>query len=216
MAFILKQFEIGPMQNFCYMIGDEKTKQAFIVDPAWAPDKIVNTVEKEGFKLTGLLISHAHYDHTNAIEPLLNKFDIPVYVNANEIPIAESGNPIFGTLGKTAKGLNGGDKIQLGETPILFLHTPGHTPGSQCIQVGDNLITGDTLFVGGCGRSDFHGGDPGERSRSLKKIAQLPPHLQLCPGHDYGEVRQRVLKEEVERNPYLQMERESDFVSAVG
>lgn len=203
------------MQNFCYLIGDEKTKQAFVVDPAWAPETIVKTVEKEGLALKGLLVSHAHYDHTNAIEELLEQFDIPVYANKAEIEYAKSGNAIVGRLGKTVQPLNGGDKISLGETEIEFLHTPGHTPGSQCIRVGNNLVTGDTLFIGGCGRSDLPGGNPIDLFRSLHKISKMPADLQLCPGHDYGAVRRRSLGEEAKENPYLNLESEKEFLNAV-
>ncbi len=212
MSFTLKQFEIGPMQNFCYLIGDHKSKQAFVVDPAWNPEEILSTVEKEGFRLAGFLISHAHYDHTNAIEDLLDKVDVPVYANKAEMDYAKSGNSIVGSLGRTAKTTNAEESLQLGETEIKVLHTPGHTPGSQCFQVGDYLITGDTLFIGGCGRSDLPGGNPATLFKSLQKIARLPTQLTICPGHDYGSVKQRTLGEEKGENPYLQMTDEKTFI----
>jgi hydroxyacylglutathione hydrolase len=213
-GFILKQVEIGPMQNFTYLIGDEASKEAMIVDPAWSVEKLRAIAEEDGFKLAGALVTHAHYDHTNAIEDLLKQIDIPVYVNRAEIPFAQSGNAIVGSLGRTAKAMNGGDKINLGETEIQLLHTPGHTPGSQCIRVGDHLITGDTLFIGGCGRSDLPGGDPATLFQSLRKIAQLPSHVEICPGHDYGDVYRRPLSEELKGNPYLGMS-EEEFLGAV-
>lgn len=111
-----------------------------------APAQIVSVAEKEGFKIAGFLVTHAHYDHTNAIDDLLTRLDVPVYAQADEVPYAKSGNKIVGDLGSTLKPVHEGDKVKLGETEITFLHTPGHTPGSQCIQVGDYLITGDTLF----------------------------------------------------------------------
>lgn len=203
------------MQNFGYLIGDEKTKQAFIVDPAWSPAKILSIVEKEGFKLAGLLVSHAHFDHTNAIEDLLALVDVPVYAQADEVPYAKSGNKIVGNLGSTLKPIDGEQTLKLGETEVKFLHTPGHTPGSQCIIVGDNLITGDTLFIGGCGRSDMPGGNPSLLFDSLKKIASLPSNLQICPGHDYGNVRQKLLGNEVKDNPYLGLKEKHQFIEAV-
>ncbi len=215
MSFLLKQFEIGPMQNFGYLIGDEKTKQALIVDPAWDPTQIVKVVSDNGFKLAGLIVTHAHYDHVNAIEILLDTFDIPVYANKDEIAYAKIGNSIVGNLGRTATPMEGSDKIKLGETEIEFLHTPGHTPGSQCIRVGNHLITGDTLFVGGCGRSDLPGGNAATLFNSLKKIAHLPADLEICPGHDYGEKPRRTLQEELQVNPYLRMKTEESFVEAV-
>lgn len=204
------------MQNFGYLIGDEKTKQALVVDPAWDPTQIIKLVSDEGFTLAGLVVTHAHYDHVNAIEILLDKFDVPVYANKNELAYAKSGNSIVGDLGRTAKPMEGGDVLQLGETPITFLHTPGHTPGSQCIQIGKHLITGDTLFIGGCGRTDLPGGDPATLFKSMQKIAQLPGDLEVCPGHDYGEKPRRSLQEELQLNPYLKMRDESAFVETLG
>ncbi len=204
------------MQNFGYLIGDEETRQALLVDPAWDPLKLTKLTEEAGYKLAALAITHAHYDHVNAIEDLLDKFDVPVYANKAEIDYAKSGNSIVGVLGKTAKGLDAEQTVKLGGTAVSFLHMPGHTPGSQCIRVGDHLITGDTLFIGGCGRTDLPGGDPTLLFRSLQKIARLPGHLEVCPGHDYGDAPRRSLSEELKLNPYLTIGSESAFVDAVG
>ncbi len=216
MATVLKRFDVGPMQNVCYMIGDEKTKQALVLDPAWQPDTIIKTVDENGFKLSGLLVSHAHYDHTNAIETLLSKFDVPVYAQKEEIAYAKSGTSIVNELGKTAKGMSDGDVLELGETKLRLIHTPGHTPGSQCIEVNGALLTGDTLFIGGCGRSDLPGGNPELLFKSLGKIARLSPNLRVCPAHDYGDVPERLLGEEIKFNPYLRMRDEKDFIEAIG
>jgi len=215
MGFVLKQFEIGPMQNFGYLIGDEKTKKAFVVDPAWDPKKITSVAEKDGYTIDGLIVTHAHYDHTNAIELLLARHDVPVYVHPLEVEYSQSGVGIVGDLGSTVKRVEGDQKVFLGETEIRFLHTPGHTPGSQCILIGNYLVTGDTLFIGGCGRADLPGGDAPTLFKSLKKISTLSPQLEICPGHDYGVVKQRNLKTELMENPYLQMKDENQFVQTV-
>jgi glyoxylase-like metal-dependent hydrolase (beta-lactamase superfamily II) len=215
MSFVLKQFEIGPMQNFCYLIGDEKSREAFVVDPAWAPKKIMEAAKSQNFKIKGFLVTHAHYDHTNAIEELLKEIDVPVYAHRDEITYAQCGEMIVGELGKTVKPVMGGDKIKLGETEVEFLATPGHTPGSQCIRVGDQLITGDTLFIGACGRSDLPGGNPSLLFKSLQKLATLPDHLTICPGHDYGNAKSRLLKDELKTNPYLRLQDEETFLNAV-
>lgn len=203
------------MQNFCYLIGDQKTKQAWVVDPAWAPQKIKQEAEQAGFKLTGMVITHAHYDHTNAIELLLHDLDIPVYAQAEEVTYSQSGVSIVGDLGSTVKTVRGGEKLKLGETEIEFLHTPGHTPGSQCLRVENQLITGDTLFIGGCGRSDLPGGDVHLLYKSLQKIAGLSADLEICPGHDYGQKPKRNLREELALNPYLQMKDEESFLETM-
>lgn len=216
MALILKSFDVGPMQNVGYLIGDDMSKKAILVDPAWEADTFLRMAEEAGLTVAGLAVTHAHYDHTNAIEELLNTLDVPVYANRNEVPYAKSGSSIVGTLGRTVRPTEGGEKISLGDVEIEFLHTPGHTPGSQCLKVGTSLLTGDTLFVGGCGRSDLPGGDAATLFRSLKKIATLPAELEVCPAHDYGDVRTRPLREELAANPYLKMRDENDFLNAVG
>jgi len=203
MALLLRQFSIGPMANFGYLIGDDRTRECIVVDPAWSPEEIFKAAADDGLTIIGMAVTHAHYDHTNAIDLLLHKIDVPVYANANEIPYALSGTNIVGDLGRTVKAVNGSDRIKVGDVEIEFLHTPGHTPGSQCLRVGDHLITGDTLFIGGCGRADLPGGHLPTLQRSLRKLAGLPGHLEICPGHDYGTVTRRTLRDEIPNNPYL-------------
>lgn len=215
MSLDVKQFEIGPMQNFCYLIADAASKEALVVDPAWAPQKIKEMAESNGYRIKGLVVTHAHFDHTNAIEEILKDLDVPVYANRAEIPYAKSGLSIVGSLGKTVRPMDGGEKVKLGESEIQFLHTPGHTPGSQCVLAENQLITGDTLFIGGCGRSDLPGGDPVLLYQSLRKISSLPEDLEVCPGHDYGQTRRRKLKEELAENPYLKMKDENTFIHSV-
>ena len=214
MPLVLKNFDVGPMQNIGYLIGDDRTKKAILVDPAWEPDTFLKIARDSGFEIAGLAITHAHYDHVNAVEELLKTLDVPVYANKNEIPYAKSGTSIVGSLGRTARPVEGGEKISLGDVEIEFLHTPGHTPGSQCLRVGTDLLTGDTLFIGGCGRSDLPGGDPATLFKSLRKIAGLPADLVIRPAHDYGDARERPLGEERAANPYLNMGEESDFTRA--
>ncbi len=204
------------MQNFGYMIGDEKTKQALIVDPAWDPTQMTNLLNEHGYKLAGFIVTHAHYDHVNAIEVMLYKFDVPVYANKNEVSYAKEGNSIVGDLGRTVKPVDDGETLTLGDTKLTFIHVPGHTPGSQLIQIDRHLITGDTLFIGGCGRSDLPGGNPAQLFESLRRIAKMPGDLEVCPGHDYGDAPKRLLKDEMMTNRYLTMRVESAFIDAVG
>jgi glyoxylase-like metal-dependent hydrolase (beta-lactamase superfamily II) len=139
-----------------------------------------------------------------------------VYAQKEEIAYAKEGHAIVGDLGETAKPMSDGDVIELGDTKLRLIHTPGHTPGSQCVEVAGSLLTGDTLFIGGCGRSDLPGGNPELLFKSLGKIAKLRPDVRVCPGHDYGEVPERTLGEELKLNPYLRMNDESQFLEAMG
>jgi len=204
------------MQNFGYLIGDVATKKCLIVDPAWSPPELMKVAADAGFTVAAMAVTHAHFDHTNAIDTLLERIDVPVYAHPEEIAYAKSGTNIVGDLGRTVRPVAGSEKILVGETEIEFLHTPGHTPGSVCLRVGDHLITGDTLFIGGCGRSDLPGGNPGLLFRTLQRIAQLPPTLEVCPGHDYGQVPRRVLSQELSMNPYLRLKDEDTFIDSLG
>lgn len=215
MSFKLEQIEIGPMKNFLYLIIDEPTQKTLIVDPAWDFRGIKSVIEQHSLLVCGMVVTHAHYDHTNAITELLSLYDVPVYANQNEIPYSQSSNGIVGDLGNTVKAVSSEETLRLGETLVKFLHTPGHTPGSQCVLVGSKLITGDTLFIGGCGRTDLPGGDPLQLHKSLQQLAHMPSELVICPGHDYGTSPTRSLVDEIQHNPYLQMSNEAQFLNAV-
>ncbi len=193
----LKQFEIGPMENFVYFVGDKNSKEVLVVDPAWQVDTILNTAKKEGLKIKGALVSHYHFDHTNGIEELLKSVDCPVYVNKADIPFLDLSH-------ENIKGSASGDKIKVGALEIELVHTPGHTKGSQCFHVGDYLISGDTLFIGACGRTDLPGGDAKEMYYSLtQKLAKFSDNTILCPGHNYSAKPQTTMGEEKRTNPYL-------------
>jgi len=191
------------MQNFCYIIGDRTSGQALVVDPAWEPEKILKEVKKEGFTLSGMIASHSHYDHLNAAGAILEKVDVPVLMNEREFEISRMGGDIFVDLKSAAKPVADNDEIRLGSQTLRFIHTPGHTPGGQCVMAGGYLITGDTLFIDGCGRYDLPGGNEEDLKKSLKRIALLLGSLVVYPGHDYGPVPFRKLEEEVKENPFL-------------
>lgn len=204
----LKQMEVGPMANFVYLVGDAETKEVCVVDPAWQMDTILKTAEQENLKIVGALITHSHFDHCNAIEELLIARDVPIYVNVKEIEFLRSfgkaGN-LFGDFPEEhLKKTKDNDTMKIGNVEIRFLHTPGHTPGSQCFLVKENLISGDTLFIRGCGRCDLPGGDPQKMYESLtQKLMRLPNETTLFPGHHYSEETTSPLSEEKKKNPYL-------------
>ncbi len=204
-ALYLKQMEIGPMQNFVYFVGDQDTREVLVVDPAWDVDAILKKAADEGYKIKGALITHTHFDHVNGLEDLLKKTDGAVYINKNE---AEFLKGMKGNI----KKIEGGDKLKIGQAEITFLHTPGHTPGSQCFLVEQNLISGDTLFINACGRCDLPGGDPEEMYRSLTQLASLDESTILYPGHNYAEEPTSTIGNEKRFNPYLQTTNLNDFL----
>ena len=205
-SFIIRQKEMGPMENFVYLIGDKETKQAAIVDPGWDADAIIKMAEDEGYKITDILVSHFHFDHTNALDPILKKIDVKVHLNKAEVPYLKVGE---GNL----HAVESGDILTLGKTNIRFIHTPGHTPGSQCFHVDDNLISGDTLFINGCGRCDLPGSNPEQMYESLHtKLMKLKDETILYPGHNYAATPTSTIAEEKKNNPYMIRESLQDFL----
>ena len=196
-SLYLRQMELGPMENFVYLIGDPLTHRAIVVDPAWQVDTILKTANADDMQIVGALISHHHYDHTNGIEDLLNATDCKVYVHKNDAEFVDVKAP---NLVKTSQG----DEIKVGNLVIKFMHTPGHTPGSQCFHVQNHLVSGDTLFIKGCGRCDLPGGDPEQMYYTLtQKLMRMDDDTILLPGHNYAEKPQSTLGDEKKENPYL-------------
>jgi hydroxyacylglutathione hydrolase len=221
MSLYLRQLSLGPMENFVYLVGDTDVKKCVIVDPAWEIDTAVAAAEKDGFIVEGALLTHGHFDHCNAVDVLLAKRNIPIYVNPLELDYLDKGAPrgLFLDLPKESmKPVKGGDTLKLGTTEITFLHTPGHTPGSQCFLVNGNLMSGDTLFLGSCGRCDLPGSNPNDLFTSLNSvIGKLPAGTTLFPGHNYSSRGvQSTLGDEKKNNRFLNAHRLEDFLHLVG
>ena len=208
----LRQIEVGPMANFVYLIGDTDTRECVLVDPAWEVDRIVDLAENDGYTVTGGLVTHWHPDHTNQVERLLERVKGRLYVHADEEEILSK------LVGRSeVQKTVGGDVLEVGSVKVRFVHTPGHTPGSQCFLVqvpGDEaaLVSGDTLFIGACGRTDFPKGSPEDMYRSLDRLKALPDNTVLLPGHNYADRPISTLKDEKATNPMLRFPSMEDFV----
>ena len=209
MKLYLKQLELGPLQNFVYLIGSLETREAAVVDPAWDVNRILEVARQDEMRITTAIITHTHFDHINGLAELLKTTDAQIVVHKKEIPDVPVGR-------SNLKGVEGGDQISVGPLSLSFLHTPGHTPGSQCISVGDRLISGDTLFIGGCGRCDLPGGDPELLYRSLSRLSQMDDRLVVYPGHNYAPQPSSTIEEEKSGNPFLRAESLEGFLSLVG
>lgn len=218
----LKQLELGPMQNFVYLVGDPETRQCVVVDPAWEVDTIVDTAAADGMTLVGALVTHTHQDHVGGslaswgmpgripgVEELLARVPLRVYVHKAE-------REFLPGLGSDLVKVDNHDTLEVGRVAVRFLHTPGHTPGSQCFLVDGRLVSGDTLFIGSCGRTDLPGSDPTEMYYSLtQRLAALPDDTVLFPGHNYGGASSTIGQEK-RANPFLRFASLADFLATMG
>ena len=214
----LKQMELGPMQNFVYLIGDPETRDCIVVDPAWEIEQIVNTMAEDGMRLTGVLVTHTHQDHVGGhlfgfdipgIEELLERAPAKVYVHKAEREFLRG-------FGSDLVKVDGGDTVEVGRIAVTFIHTPGHTPGSQCFLVDGRLVSGDTLFIRSCGRTDLPGSDPKEMYTSLtRRLGALPDETVVFPGHNYGG-SSTTIGDEKRQNPMMRFSSMSDFLRAMG
>lgn len=198
------------MANFVYIVGDSDTRECLVVDPAWDIEAILEQVESDGLLLKGALVTHYHPDHiggdlmgwrVEGLARLVELRSVKVHVNEHE---AGGVRAVTGLSRSDMVLHSGGDTVEVGGQSLKLLHTPGHTPGSQCFLFGPNLISGDTLFIRGCGRVDLPGGDPDQMYYSLTQVlAKLPDDTTLHPGHHYSAERVSTIGVEVRQNPYL-------------
>jgi len=202
----LRQLEVGPMENFIYLIGDEGAGECVMVDPAWNVDAVLKHAESENMKVIAGLVTHGHDDHCNGVGRLLEKTKSRVYINKHEAPYFKG---IKGDMVLT----DAGDEMKVGGFTIRFLHTPGHTPGSQCFLVEDHLVSGDTLFINACGRCDMPGGDAELMYESLQRLGKLGDHTILLPGHNYDADPVSTIGKEKKENPYYQAASLQEFLN---
>lgn len=217
----LKQLECGPMQNYVYLIGDPVTRQAAVVDPAWEVERVVQAAQEDGYTLTKVLITHTHQDHTGGhlfgnhipgVVELLGLVDIPVYVHKTETHILKDVPDSSKVPTESHQVVDLGGDVQ-----ITLIHTPGHTPGSQCFLVQNRLVSGDTLFIGACGRVDLPNSNPEEMYDSLtNKLMRLDDDTVLYPGHNYARKPASTIGDERRQNPYVQFASLHDFLRAMG
>jgi len=211
------------MVNFVYFVGDRHTGEAVVIDPAYDIQALLDLLAADGMRLTGALATHYHPDHIGGsmmghsiagIEELLALAPVPIHVQADEAPwitrvteVADSDLVAHGS----------GDAVLVGEIPIELIHTPGHTPGSQCFFVDGCLVSGDTLFLEGCGRTDLPGGDPAALYESLThKLAKVPDDAVLFPGHLYSAEPSATMSETRRWNYVFKPGSEAEWLAMFG
>ena len=222
------QVPVGEMANFAYLVGSREARECLLVDPAWSVDALLDQAEADGMRVAGALVTHYHQDHVGGsifgmeiegLARLMARAPVPVHVNAHE---AEGVRKVTGLSASDLVPHAGGDVLALGAVRVRLLHTPGHTPGSQCFLVEEagapgRLVSGDTLFLGSCGRVDLPGGDPEAMFDSLtNQLARLPDDTLLYPGHLYSADPSSTLGEQKRHNPYLRVARLEDFLGFMG
>jgi hydroxyacylglutathione hydrolase len=198
----VSQFLVGQMANFTYILVDEETGKAAIIDPSWNLEKIFYALKKNSWKLQYIINTHSHFDHVLGNEQVAAATGAKIIQHKNspldkQIPVDD------------------GETIKLGKIRIRVLHTPGHSKDSICLIADEELIfTGDTLFVGNCGRTDLPGSDPAEMYHSLiDKVATLDESLVVYPGHDYGPNPTSTIYVEKKTNYVLQPRSKKDFLA---
>jgi glyoxylase-like metal-dependent hydrolase (beta-lactamase superfamily II) len=223
-----RQEAVGEMANFAYLVGSRSTREALLVDPAWSVDTLLDCAAADGMRVVGALVTHYHQDHVGGslfgheiegVAHLLARGPVPIHVNRHEAA------GVLRVTGASASDLvqhDAGDIVALGEVRIRLLHTPGHTPGSQCFLVEEagepgRLVSGDTLFLGSCGRVDLPGSDPEAMYRSLNgTLKQLPDDTLLYPGHLYSADPSSTMGEQKRHNPFLRVASLEQFLGFVG
>ena len=222
------QIPVGQMANLAYLVGSHSTREVLVVDPAWNVDALLDQAEGDGMEVVGALVTHYHQDHVGGsifgldipcVARLLERKPVPLHVNEHE---AEGTRKVTGASETDLVRHEAGDVLTLGEIRVRLLHTPGHTPGSQCFLVeqrgqAGRLVAGDTLFLGSCGRVDLPGGNAEDLYHSLHgPLKALPDETLLYPGHLYSSEPVDTLGAQKRTNPFLRVASLDQFLTFLG
>ena len=193
------QIPVGNMQNFAYLVEDERSREAMAIDSGWETQPIVKLASGEGMRVKYVCATHSHFDHVDTMDKLASELGAAT--------VAFRGSEVHPKV-----GVRDGDVLKLGESEVKVIHTPGHTEDSVCYYDGRHLFTGDTLFIEAWGRTDLPGGSDAVLYSSLHEIVMaLPGDTVVYPGHDYGKVPFRTLREEALKNPAMRAKTLADF-----
>lgn len=187
---IIQKIIVGPLESNCYIIADEQTKEAIIVDPGDEPDIIIDFIKEKTLQVKYVVCTHAHFDHIGAVSEMKQETGAPIVIHRDEQEVYRSTRKqaaLWGfdleELPKPDMLVSEGDILEIGSLKFMIIHTPGHSPGGICLSGEDILITGDTVFAGSVGRTDLHGGDIIQLKKSFKRLMSLPEKIKILPGH---------------------------------
>lgn len=185
MAMEWSAIQLGPIGTNCYLVKDTATGKGAVIDPGDEPEKALAQVKASGMTPVAVFLTHGHHDHTGAVAALKKEYPgIPVYLNDADVALAANPAAFMPDVSQRTASYKDGEVMEVGELRFEVIQTPGHTPGGVCLKAEGVLFTGDTLFEGSMGRTDFPGGSDREILASLKKLAQLPGDYTVCPGHE--------------------------------
>ncbi len=206
----IKQIRLNPMEVFCYIVGDKGTKTCALIDPAFETERILREVDGEGYRVTHVINTHHHSDHTAGNAAILAATDAKLLIH--RLDGEKLGGMVSGAFSRAMGGkgspspdvlLEDDDVIAIGEEQLKVMHTPGHSPGGICLYTPGHVFTGDTLFVGAVGRTDFPDGSMSQMLSAIRdRIYTLPGETIVWPGHDYGYSPRSTVENEQETNPF--------------
>lgn len=187
---LIKSIVVGPLEVNCFIVADEGSKKAMVVDPGDEPDRIMDTIKNNDFVVEYIICTHGHFDHVGAVSDLKKETDAKVLIHNDELEIYDAAKDMAAFWGYDLDPLPDPDilvkeeeSIKIGDLSFKVIHTPGHSPGGICLYGEGIVITGDTLFAGSVGRTDFHGGDMNRLKESFKRLMSLPENTRVLPGH---------------------------------
>jgi hydroxyacylglutathione hydrolase len=187
---IIKKLVVGPLESNCFIIADENSKECIVIDPGDEPDRILDVIQTGGFQVKYVVCTHGHFDHVGAVSDIKKDTDAKVVLHKDEMNMYKSTKNHAALWGfeldeqpEPDLFVSEGDILQLGSEKFVILHTPGHSPGGICLYSEGIIITGDTLFAGSVGRTDFPGGDIAKLKDSFKRLLSLPDETRVLPGH---------------------------------
>jgi hydroxyacylglutathione hydrolase len=201
----IETIPVGPLQANCFIVWDEKTREAIVIDPGDEPDRIIALIKQKNLNVKYIICTHAHFDHVGALPELKSHTGAAIAVHNLEKEIYEGARDMAAFFGYDIESLpepdiylKDGDPIKIGELEFRVIHTPGHSPGGLCLYGNGVVFTGDTIFAGSVGRTDFYGGSIEELKSSFKKILSLPQHTKIFPGHG----PETTVEVELKENPF--------------